>query len=103
MEDLISTVLGVLIATFGATISVFIATQVFRLIGKIKQEVIKQAVYQAVLWASGKFSEKQNKQKFNAVMEKLQKKFKWLPADQIEELIEATIEEIKRTMPKKLK
>lgn len=103
MEDLISTVLGVLITTFGAAISVFIATQVFILIGKIKQEVVKQAVYQAVLWASGKFSEKQNKQKFNAVMTKLQNKFKWLPADQIEELIEATIEEIKRTMPKKLK
>jgi len=103
MEDLLGQILSALIVAFSGGIAVFVATQIFRLIGKIKNEIVKQAVYQAVLWASGKFSEKQNKAKFEAVMDKLQKKFKWLPADEIEVLIEATIEEIKRTMPKQVK
>lgn len=96
-------ILGIIITACAVPIAGFLVRILWSQIDKIKKATVRTFITQAVLWASGRFTEAENKKKFAEVMKKVQNKFKWLPADEIEILIEAVIEELKRTMPKKQK
>jgi len=91
IHKVIIDVLAAVIATGGAWITVQAGRLLGKLLAKTDNVLIKAAAAAAVGWVEQRMKGAAASEKFKAAAARLEKKYPWLPAEEIEQEIEAAV------------
>lgn len=87
VRDVVVPIIGI----GGAWVTYQLGKLLKRLMEKQQNALVKAAARSAVRWVEQRLVEATGSTKFKAAFDRLQAKFKWLPADEIEQAIEEAV------------